>query len=82
MGQRQIKHLRANYKQFHIDFKIDELNTLKLLCKHNDTTLTTVIKSAVADYVKKSRYDLLHQILQNENQNDKQNMINLTNRLL
>ena len=50
----QIKHLRNNYKRITIDFKIDELNTFKIICKKNDTTPTTEIKKFVKSYIEKN----------------------------
>ena len=48
----QIKHLRNNYKRFHIDFKIDIFNEFVRLCKINNTTPTTEIKKFVNEYIK------------------------------
>ena len=48
----QIKHLRSNYKRITIDFKIDELEQFKKLCKSNGTTPTTQIKNFVQSYIK------------------------------
>ena len=53
----QIKHLRQNYKKFHIDFKIDLFNTFDSLCKKNNTTPTTEIKKFIYDYIKKYSVD-------------------------
>ena len=47
----QIKHLRSNYKRITIDFKIDELDIFKKLCKENNTTPTTEIKQFVKKYI-------------------------------
>lgn len=47
----QIKHLRSNYKRITIDFKIDELDRFKKLCKENNTTPTTEIKQFVKRYI-------------------------------
>ena len=47
----QIKHLRSNYKRITIDFKIDELETFKKLCRNNNTTPTFVIKQFVKYYI-------------------------------
>lgn len=47
----QIKHLRSNYKRITIDFKIDELDRFKKLCKENNTTPTTEIKQFVKKYI-------------------------------
>ena len=41
----QIKYLRSNYKRITIDFKIDDLERFKKLCKQNNTTPTTQIKN-------------------------------------
>lgn len=48
----QIKYLRNNYKRITIDFKIDELEQFKKLCKSNGTTPTTQIKNFVQSYIK------------------------------
>lgn len=47
----QIKHLRRNYKRITIDFKIDELERFKEICKVNNTTPTTQIKQFVKKYI-------------------------------
>ena len=47
----QIKYLRSNYKGITIDFKIDELDRFKKLCKENNTTPTTEIKQFVKRYI-------------------------------
>ena len=47
----QIKHLRSNYKRITIDFKIDELERFKEICKFNNTTPTTQIKQFVKTYI-------------------------------
>ena len=49
----QIKHLRSNYKRITIDFKIDELERFKEICKSNNTTPTTQIKQFVKAYIDK-----------------------------
>lgn len=49
----QIKHLRSNYKRITIDFKIDELERFKKICKSNNTTPTTQIKQFVKAYIDK-----------------------------
>lgn len=53
----QIKHLRKNYKSFHIDFRIDLFNTFSDLCKSNNTTPTTEIKKFVNEYIEKYSLD-------------------------
>ena len=53
----QIKHLRQNYKKFHIDFKIDLFSEFDSLCRRNNTTPTTEIKKFVIDYIKKYSVD-------------------------
>lgn len=50
----QIKHLRSNYKRITIDFKIDELERFKEICKSNNTTPTTQIKQFVKAYIDKT----------------------------
>lgn len=50
----QIKHIKNNYKKFHIDFRIDFFNEFKDICNKNNTTPTTVIKDLVKEYVKKN----------------------------
>lgn len=47
----QIKHLRKNYKRITIDFKIEELQIFKDICKANNTTPTSVIKKFVTSYI-------------------------------
>lgn len=47
----QIKHLRSNYKRITIDFKIEELEIFKEICKANNTTPTTQIKHFVKTYI-------------------------------
>lgn len=47
----QIKHLRSNYKRITIDFKIEELERFKEICKSNNTTPTTQIKKFVKTYI-------------------------------
>lgn len=47
----QIKHLRSNYKRITIDFKIEELEKFKKICKANNTTPTTQIKQFVKKYI-------------------------------
>lgn len=47
----QIKHLRSNYKRITIDFKIEELERFKEICKANNTTPTTQIKQFVKTYI-------------------------------
>lgn len=46
----QIKHLRENYKSFHIDFKKQDFDTFRTICVLNNTTPTTVIKQSVRQY--------------------------------
>lgn len=48
----QIKHIQIKYKKFHIDFKIETFDKLQEICKKNNTTLTTVIKSYLDEYIK------------------------------
>ena len=48
----QIKHLRANYKKFHIDFKFEVFNKFQDICKRNNTTPTTEIRKFVDSYIK------------------------------
>ena len=48
----QIKHIKNNYKKFHIDFKFDVFYKFQEICKKNNTTPTTVIKHFVDDYIK------------------------------
>ena len=50
----QIKHLRSNYKRITIDFKIDELERFKEICKINNTTPTRQIKNFVNLYIEKN----------------------------
>nr|WP_315104185.1 hypothetical protein [uncultured Catonella sp.] len=46
----QIRHLRAKYVRFPLDFKPDELENFKRICKANGTTPTTEIKKFVRAY--------------------------------
>lgn len=48
----QIKHIRNNYKRFHLDFKFDTFNKFQEICKKNNTTPTTEIKKFVDSYIK------------------------------
>lgn len=48
----QIKHIQSKYKKFHIDFNIETFEKLQEICKKNNTTLTTVIKKYLDDYIK------------------------------
>lgn len=50
----QIKHIRKNYKKFHIDFKIDLFNKFQEVCKKNNTTPTTEIKKFVELYIEQN----------------------------
>ncbi len=47
----QIKHLRSNYKRITIDFKNEQLEKFKEICKKNNTTPTTQIKLFVNSYI-------------------------------
>lgn len=47
----QIKHIKNNYKRFHIDFKIDDYNKLKTICSKNNTTITTEIKKFLNNFI-------------------------------
>lgn len=47
----QIKHLRNNYKRLTIDFKIQELEKFKEICKNKNTTPTTEIKQFVKSFI-------------------------------
>lgn len=51
----QIKHIQKNYKKFHIDFKIETFEKLQEICKKNNTTLTTVIKNYLNDYIENNK---------------------------
>lgn len=50
----QMKHIKSNYKKFHIDFKIDTFNLFQDICKKNNTTPTTEIKKFVKSYIEKN----------------------------
>ena len=50
----QIKHLRNNYKRFHIDFKIDTFEELQKVCEKRKTTPTTVIKEFINNYIREN----------------------------
>lgn len=50
----QIKHLRNNYKRFHIDFKIDTFEEFQKVCKKKKTTPTTVIKEFINNYIREN----------------------------
>ena len=50
----QVKYLRNNYKRITIDFKINELEQFKNICKLNGTTPTTQIKQFVKSYIEKN----------------------------
>lgn len=47
----QIKHIKNNYKKFHIDFKFDTFNKFQTACKKNNTTPTTELKKFVELYI-------------------------------
>mgnify|MGYP003292441721 CR=1 FL=1 len=47
----QVKHLRTKYVRLTIDFKPDELQEYKDLCKSNGTTATTEIKKFIRQYI-------------------------------
>ena len=46
----QLKHLRSKYVRFSLDFKPDELEKFKRICKANGTTPTTEIKKFIRTY--------------------------------
>ena len=48
----QIRHMKRYYKRFPIDFRIEELEKFKEICKKNNTTPTTEIKNFVKNYIK------------------------------
>lgn len=48
----QVKHLRENYKRITIDFKTEQLQKFKDICKLKNTTPTTEIKKFVDSYIK------------------------------
>lgn len=48
----QIKYLRNNYKRITIDFKNEDLQKFKAICKKNNTTPTAEIKKFVNNYIK------------------------------
>lgn len=50
----QIKHIKNNYKKFHIDFKFDVFNKFQNICLKNNTTPTTEIKKFVNSYIEKN----------------------------
>ena len=50
----QIKPIQNNYKRFRIDIKKDEFDLLQLICKKNNTTLTTEIKKFLKSYIEKN----------------------------
>lgn len=47
----QIKHIRKNYKRFHIDFRINTFEKFQELCTKNNTTPTTEIKKFIDEYI-------------------------------
>lgn len=47
----QMKYLRSNYKRITIDFKPDELDKFKEICRMKNTTPTTQIKNFVRTYI-------------------------------
>lgn len=47
----QIKHLRSNYKRITIDFKNEQLQKFKEICKSKNTTPTTEIKKFVKSFI-------------------------------
>ena len=48
----QIKYLKNNYKDFHINLRFDIFNTFQDLCKKKNTTPTTEIKKFIDTYIK------------------------------
>lgn len=46
----QIKNLRKNYVRFSLDFKPEELELFRTLCKEQGTTPTTEIKRFVREF--------------------------------
>lgn len=50
----QMKHIKNNYKKFHIDFKNETFDKLQEICKKNGTTPTTEIKKFVDLYIKEN----------------------------
>lgn len=52
----QMKHIKKNYKKFHIDFKLDTFNKLQEVCKKNNTTPTSIIKEFINDYINKNSW--------------------------
>lgn len=50
----QIKHLRNNYKRFHIDFRITTFEKFQELCVKKNTTPTTEIKKFVEEYIEEN----------------------------
>lgn len=46
----QLKHLRTKYVRFSLDFRPDELEEFKRICKANGTTPTTEIKKFIRAY--------------------------------
>ena len=51
----QIKHLKNNYKKFHIDFKNELFDEFLKICKKNQTTPTTEIKKFVEKYIEENK---------------------------
>ena len=47
----QIKHLRKKYKRITIDFRIEDLEKFKEICKNRKTTPTAEIKKFVKSYI-------------------------------
>lgn len=46
----QQKYIRKNYVRFPLDLKPDVLEEFKRICKENNTTPTTEIKSFIDEY--------------------------------
>jgi len=46
----QKDHLRKNYVRFSIDFRPEDLEQFKAVCKANGTTPTAEIKKFIAEY--------------------------------
>jgi len=51
----QLKHLRSKYIRFSLDFRPDELEEFKQICKDIGTTPTTEIKKFVRTFCEENK---------------------------
>lgn len=47
----QMKHIKENYKRFHINLKFETFNSFNNLCKKNGSTPTTELRKFIEKYI-------------------------------